>query len=156
MELVFSMIRKIRNSDKEAFYRMAELFYASDAVLHSIPKKHHIDAFNEMMRSTVYLEGYIFELENKPVGYAITSKMYSQEAGGMTVWIDELFIMKEYRSKGLGKDFFNYIKTTLDTSIVRLRLEVESDNEVAMKLYQNMGFSKLDYEQMFIEITPNK
>lgn len=145
------MIRKMRNDDVEVFYRMAELFYASDAVLHPIPKKHHIDTFNEIMRSNVYLEGYIFELENQPVGYAITTKMYSQEAGGISLWIDELFLMKEYRSKGLGKEFFNYLKTTLDTSIVRLRLEVESENEGAIKLYQNMGFSKLDYEQMFID-----
>ncbi|NLY80961.1 MAG: GNAT family N-acetyltransferase [Lysinibacillus sp.] len=145
------MIRKIKNEDAEIFFDMAEQFYASDAVLHPIPKKHHIDAFNEMMRSSDYIEGYIFEYEEKPVGYAITSKMYSQEAGGFTLWIDEIFILEEFRSKGLGKEFFNYLKTNLDSSIARLRLEVEEENERAKKFYQNMGFSKLEYSQMFLD-----
>lgn len=145
------MIRKIKNEDAAIFFDMAEQFYASDAVLHPIPKKHHIDAFNEMMRSNDYIEGYIFEYEEKPVGYAITSKMYSQEAGGFTLWIDEIFILEEFRSKGLGKEFFNYLKTNLDSSIARLRLEVEEENERAKKFYQNMGFSKLEYSQMFLD-----
>lgn len=142
----------MKKEDAEIFYKMAEQFYASDAVLHPIPKKHHVDTFNEMMRSNVYLEGYIFEYNNKPVGYAITSKMFSQEAGGIMLWIDEIYIMEEYRSIGLGTEFFNYLKTTLDASIVRLRLEVEKDNERAKKLYKKMGFSPLEYDQMMLDL----
>lgn len=147
------MIRKMKNEDAEFFFNMATLFYSSDAVMHPVPQKHHIHTFNEIMRSNVYLEGYIFELKDNPVGYAITTKMFSNEAGGITLWIDEIYILKEYRSKGLGKEFFNYLKTTLDTSIVRLRLEVERENEQAIKLYQNMGFKKLEYGQMFKDRT---
>lgn len=145
------MFRKIRNEDAEVFFQMAEEFYHSDAVLHPIPSKHHIDTFHEMMRSDVYLEGYIFEYEDKPVGYALTSKMYSQEAGGITLWIDEIYIVKEYRSKGLGKTFLNYLKEVLDSSVVRLRLEVEEENKGAIKLYENLGFRKLGYNQMYLD-----
>lgn len=76
-------------------------------------------------------------------------KEWEIEAGGITLWIDELYVLKGYRSKGLGKEFFNFLKTTLDTSIVRLRLEVDSDNERAIKLYENIGFKRLKYDQMF-------
>lgn len=145
------MIRKITKEDEEIFYQMAELFYSTDAVLHPIPKEHHIKAFQEMMRSDMYVEGYIFEYEGKAAGYAITSKMYSQEAGGITLWIDELFVLKEFRSKGLAKEFFTYLKNTVDSTIVRLRLEVEEYNEVAKKLYEKIGFNKLRYEQMILE-----
>lgn len=145
-------IRKITKEDEEIFYYMAELFYSSEAVLHPIPKKHHIDTFKELMRSNTYLECFIFEYNEKIAGYALTSKMYSQEAGGITLWIDELFVLEPYRSKGIGKAFFNYLKETLDPSITRLRLEVEEDNERAKKLYKMMDFSKLEYEQMFLDI----
>jgi len=128
---------------------MTELFYASDAVMNPIPQKYHLDTFNEIMRSNVYLEGYIFEFEDKPVGYAITTKLFSHEAGGITLWIDEIYVLKGYRSKGLGIEFFNFLKATLDTSVVRLRLEVEPDNERAINLYENMEFKKLEYDQMF-------
>lgn len=145
------MIRKMKKEDKEVFLNMTEMFYASDAVLHPIPQKHHKDTFNEIMRSNVYLEGYIFEFNDKPVGYAITAKTYSQEAGGITLWIDELYVLKEYRSNGLGKEFFNYLKTTMDSSIVRLRLEVEPDNKRVIGFYQRIGFSELKYGQMFVD-----
>lgn len=143
------MIRKMQKKDREIFFNLAELFYASDAVMHPIPQKHHIDTFNEIMRSDAYIEGYIFEVKDKPAGYAITTKTFSPEAGGIILWIDEIFVLEEYRSQGFGKEFFNVLNTTLDSSIVRLRLEVEPDNERAIKLYENMGFKKLEYDQMF-------
>lgn len=147
------MIRKMKKDDAESFINMSTLFYASDAVVQPISQKHHIDTFKEIMRSNVYLEGYIFEFKDKPVGYAIITKTFSHEAGGVTLWIDDLYILKGYRSKGLGKEFFHFLKTTLDTSVVRLRLEVDSDNERAIKLYEKMGFKRLDYDQMFKDRT---
>jgi ribosomal protein S18 acetylase RimI-like enzyme len=147
------VIRKMKKEDAEIFFEMSELFYASDAAIHPIPQKYHIDTFNEIMRSNVYLEGYIFEVKDKPAGYAITTKTFSHEAGGITFWIDEIYVLKGYRSNGLGKEFFNFLKATLDTSVVRLRLEVETDNERAIKLYENMGFKRLEYDQMFKDRT---
>ncbi len=143
------MIRKMIKKDEKEFIKLAEMFYKSDAVLQPIPRINHIDAFNEIMRSDVYLEGYIFEFEDKPVGYAITAKSYSQEAGGLVLWIDELFILDEYCSQGIGKEFFSYLKSVLDTSIVRLRLEVESSNERAVEFYKKLGFDILEYDQMY-------
>lgn len=68
------------------------------------------------------------------------------------LWIDEIYILEEYRSKGLGKEFFHYLKTTLDSSIVRLRLEVEKENERAIELYKSLGFGPLAYDQMILDI----
>lgn len=143
----------MRSEDRETFFNLAKMFYESDAVLDKVPYNHHIATFNEIMRTNVYLEGYIFELDGKSVGYAITTKTFSQEAGGITLWIDEIYILNEYRSKGLGNEFFSYLQSTLDNSIVRLRLEVETDNERAKRLYQNLGFEKLEYDQMIKDRT---
>lgn len=143
------MIRRMTIEDREKFCTMAELFYASDAVLQPIPKEHHIHTFDEMMLSDCYLEGYIFEYHKKPAGYALLAKTYSHEAGGITVWIDELFVMEEYRSKGLGKAFFKHLKSTLDPSVVRVRLEVESNNERAIGFYHKLGFEEIQYGQLF-------
>lgn len=146
------MIRKMIKDDAEIFYSMTEKFYASDAVLHSIPSKHHIDAFNEIMRSDTYLEGFIFEFEDKPVGYALIAKMYSHEAGGITLWIDEIYVLDEFRSKGLGREFFKHLNSRPGSPVVRLRLEVEPYNEKAIKLYKEMGFDLLEYQQMYKDI----
>lgn len=147
------MIRKMKPEDKDIFFSMTEMFYNSDAVLHPVPQIHHIDTFNEIMRSDEYINGYIFEYNGKPAGYAITAKSYSHEAGGIVLWIDELFVLSEYRSNGLGREFFNLLKKTLDDSIVRLRLEVESENVLAINFYKKLGFTDLEYNQMYIQLS---
>lgn len=146
------MIRKMRKEDMEVFLSFTEMFYTSDAVLQPIPQSYHIDAFEEIMRSDIYLDGYIFEFDTKPVGYAMTAKTYSHEAGGLVLWIEELYVLEEYQSKGIGREFFRYIKSVVDTSIVRLRLEVESENTRAIKFYKKMGFNALEYDQMIKDL----
>ena len=75
------MIRKIEKKDRDVFLRFSEMFYASPAVAHEIPKEYHERAFAELMRSDEYADGYIVEADGKPVGIALTAKTYSREAG---------------------------------------------------------------------------
>ena len=143
------MIRTITQQDYEEYMTMATEFYNSDAVLHSIPKSHIEKTFTEITTSDRYAEGYIFEYNGLSVGYALIAKTFSQEAGGIVIWIEELYVREEYRSKGMGKAFFDFIdKKTKDTA-VRLRLEVEDENERAIALYEQMGFHRLNYSQMY-------
>ncbi len=85
------MIRKINENDRDAFMAMTEDFYNSDAVYYRIPKEYRERTFEELMRSDVYTEGFIFEKDGKTAGYALISKSFSQEAGGIVVWLEELF-----------------------------------------------------------------
>ena len=84
------MIRRMQEQDRALFLKLTDEFYHSDATLHPIPMEYHENAFNEMMRSDVYLEGYILEHEGQSAGYALVSRTYSHEAGGPAVWLEEL------------------------------------------------------------------
>lgn len=145
------MIRKLNKNDKEIYLKLVTEFYNSNAVLHPIPEKNMIASFNEILRSKQYTECYIFEYDKEPVGYGILAKSFSQEAGGIVLWIEEIYIMDEYRGKGLGKEFFKYVDDNCLEGVKRLRLEVEDDNVQAIKLYKKLGFEKLDYSQMIKE-----
>jgi len=140
------MIRKIRESDKEKFIEMSKDFYSSDVVFRNIPEKFHFDAFEELMRSDEYAECYIFEVEGEIAGYALLAKTYSREAGGNTVWIEELYVLPQYRGKGIGTKFFDCLFEKIPAA--RYRLEVEPENERAVKLYKEKGFYYLPYQQM--------
>ena len=142
------MIRKIRKEDKEAYLEMSTAFYSSEAVCHNVPGKYLADTFDELMRSDNYEIGYIFEYQNNIAGYALLSKTFSQEAGGLVVWIDELYSKPEYRCHGLGHEFFNFIIDNLKPDIKRIRLEVRENNVKAISLYKKMKFDKLPYLQM--------
>lgn len=146
------MIRKIEEEDKQDYLEMAKDFYASDAVDHNIPKKYIADTFDELMKSDRYTAGYIMEYENMTAGYALLAKTFSQETGGMVLWVDELYVKPEYRSSGLGHEFFSYMKNHLPDNVKRIRLEVEDSNKKAVSLYQRMGFETLPYSQMIIDL----
>ena len=103
------MIRKINKNDRDAFMTMTEDFYNSDAVYYRIPKEYRKRTFEELMRSDVYLQGFIFEYEGKTAGYALINRSFSQEAGGLVVWLEELMVLPEYRSRGLSTEFFHYL-----------------------------------------------
>lgn len=146
------MIRKIKEEDKQDYLEMAKDFYASDAVDHNIPEEHFFDTFDELMKSDCYAAGYIMEYENTTVGYALLAKTFSQEAGGMVLWIEELYVRPEYRSCGIGQEFFAYFRNHLPDNVKRIRLEVEDSNKKAVSLYRRLGFESLPYSQMIIDL----
>lgn len=142
------MIRKINENDRESFICMSEMMYSSSAVSHSIPHSYHIRTFDELMKSDTYAQAYIFEYNGKTAGYALLAKTFSREAGGMVIWIEEIYIKEEFRGKGLGSEFFAYLEENKSDNVARLRLEVEPDNDGAIALYKRMGYEPLEYSQM--------
>lgn len=142
------MIRKLEQKDRALYLEMTQEMYHSNAVLHPIPAEYCEKTFEELMRSEQYAFGFLIEYQERPAGYALLAKTFSQEAGGMVIWIEEIYIRPEFRSKGLGKEFFAYLHENMDESVVRLRLETEFENTKAKKLYANLGFEELEYAQM--------
>lgn len=143
------MIRKFVPEDREDYIRFSTEFYNSSAVDKPVPREHFEHGFDEMMRSDVYVQGYMLVCDGNNVGYCVTMKTYSVEAGGITIWIDELFVLEEYRSKGLGRELFKYIEENGDKKLRRIRLEVELENGRAISLYKKMGFEPAPYDGMW-------
>lgn len=143
------MIRKFVPEDREDYIRFSTEFYNSSAVDKPVPREHFEQGFDEMMRSDVYVQGYMLVCDGNNVGYCVTMKTYSVEAGGITIWIDEIFVLEEYRSKGLGRELFKYIEENGDKKLRRIRLEVELENGRAISLYKKMGFEPAPYDGMW-------
>ena len=143
------MIKKFVPEDREDYIRFSTEFYNSSAVDKPVPREHFEQGFDEMMRSDVYVQGYMLVCDGNNVGYCVTMKTYSVEAGGITIWIDELFVLEEYRSKGLGRELFKYIEENGDKKLRRIRLEVELENGRAISLYKKMGFEPAPYDGMW-------
>lgn len=147
------MIRKITEGDREDFLRLSEEFYASSAVLHPIPAAYHARTFDELMRSREYADGYMLEADGKAVGFGLVAKTWSREAGGKVLWLEELYILPAYRSRGLGREFFAACESyAAEHGYARIRLEVEEENVRARSLYERLGYQYLEYVQMVKDV----
>lgn len=140
------MIRRIDPNDRNLFVTLSKEFYSTDAVSHTIPHEYHEKSFDELMRSGEYIECFIFEQDGETAGYALIAKTFSPEAGGVVVWIEELYVRESFRGKGLGKAFFKYMEENYPAA--RYRLEIEPENLRAKKLYSSLGYKELPYAQM--------
>lgn len=144
------MIRKIQLKDKYEYIKMAEDFYASPAVLSPVPKSHFEATFEELMKGSAYTEAFIFECENHIAGYGLIAKTFSQEAGGVVIWIEEIYVKNEFRNQGIGSEFIEYIKENIPAK--RYRLETEPENTKAQELYKRHSFEHLEYINYCLDI----
>lgn len=144
------MIRKYSEADRDTVLEMMKEFYKSPAVCHDIPLKNMLTTLDEAQNNSPYMDIYILEYDKKPAGYALNAYTYSNEAGGKVVWIEEIFIRGEYRGKGLGREYLQYIKDNYG-EFARIRLEVEDSNDGATRLYKREGFQPLEYKQYIID-----
>lgn len=140
-------IREIRLEDKEVFITMLDEFYHSEAVLHSVPYENYENVFQEVVFSNHYMDAYFFIADNEIVGFTTLAKTFSTEVGGLVIWIEELYVREKFQSRGLGSKMFPFIEKVYP-NVKRIRLEVEKDNDKAIKLYEKMGFVDLPYSQM--------
>ncbi len=148
------MIRKITEADRECVIELMEEFYHSPAVLHPVPKHFFSLSVDEVLSGSPYAELYLLysgQNEDRPAGYAMTAKTFSNEAGGLVVWLEELYLRPDFRGHGLGSEFFAFIEDTYRGKAARLRLEVEEDNVAARCLYERLGYRPLPYLQMIKE-----
>ncbi|MBQ7950210.1 MAG: GNAT family N-acetyltransferase [Clostridia bacterium] len=136
---------------KESFFKMCSDFFSSPAVCHPISREAMEKTFQTALATSPYMRGLIITKEKEVIGYLLLSFTYSNEVGGMVVWIEEIFIQEAHRHKGYGKEVLKWIIDTYKSSVKRFRLEVTDENKAAKKLYEKIGFSDLNYRQMTLE-----
>ena len=122
---------------------MAKDFYSSPAVLENIPKENITASFDLFLSGTPYGDAFIFEVDGTVLGYGVLAYTHSQEAGGRVVWIEEIYVKAEYRGRGLGSEFLEFVKKNVPAK--RYRLETEPENTRAAALYRRHGFEHFEY-----------
>ena len=139
-------IRKILESDKKIVVDMMRKFYTSPALITSGSEKIFVNNVESCLKNSPYLDGFVFVVENKIVGYGIIAKSFSTEFGGECIWIEDIYLEENFRGQGFGTKFINFVKENYPEKI--FRLEAEHDNLKAVKTYKNFGFKELPYLEM--------
>ncbi len=139
----------IGENEKEEYFDMSREFYCSGAVGSNITDEGREKFFKEILSGEL-VKGYFIRHGNVTAGYAICALSASQEGCGRILWLDELFIKPEFRGKGLGRKFFEFLERGDGYDFIRL--EVEPDNERALKLYRSLGYKQVNYLPLYKKI----
>ncbi len=144
-------LRFMTAEDREPLLQMMDEFYHTPGVLHQIPTNHFEKTFQQIIDGDPFINAYIIQFERKTAGYCLLSHTYSNEAGGFTVWIEEIYISPDFRGHKLADKALREIFALYGDTAERYRLEVTADNKTAKKIYHRLGFKSLDYQQMIKE-----
>lgn len=134
--------RRATLSDLPDLIRLVEALYAEDPSPQHPGPEHTRLTFNEFERHPEKGRIRMFEQGGKVVGYAILVRFWSNEYGGDKIIIDEIYVLPEYRGKGISTAFFRHLEANSDSAAVALELEVTPGNAAARRLYERLGFRK--------------
>jgi GNAT superfamily N-acetyltransferase len=75
------------------------------------------------------------------VGVAYASTILSLEHGGWSGWLEELYVLPEWRSQGIGSRLLDAVVTIAhDRGWAALDLEVDDDHQRVISLYASRDF----------------
>ena len=146
------MIRYFEQKDREKFFELSHSLHNSDAVLFEVSDEAFGKTFDLVLENSPYAAAYMIEADGQSVGFGLLTFSYSNEMGGLIVWLEELYIIEEFRSRGLGKEFLEFLKNKYKGEAAYIRLEVTDSNKDATRLYENMGYKELLYKQMLFKL----
>lgn len=145
-------LEKMEQEHKKIVIEMVHDFYDSDAVCHKVPDIVIENSFKAAIEEDNGFYGFIIKNEDVICGFAYVTEFFATEVGGFTWMVEEIFIKKEYRNRGYGKKFFEYIKNNAPSKVKRFRLEVNCENVKVLNFYRSLGYKLMDYGQMIIDI----
>jgi len=137
-------IRRMEAGDRDEVLAMMRVFYDSPAVFHTSSDRVLENDFDACVGNSPFLDGYVFDDAGKAAGYAMVSTAYTTEYGGLCGWVEDLYLKPGYRGSGLARQFFESLQE-LYPDAVRFKLEVEPENDKAVRAYEGCGWSKLPY-----------
>ena len=98
------------------------------------------DDIREVFFERKIAEAIIGEYDGKPVGFAIFFYNFSTFMGRPGIYIEDMYVNPEVRSKGIGTLMFAFIaKLAVERKCARLEWTVLHWNESSIDFYKKMG-----------------
>jgi GNAT superfamily N-acetyltransferase len=85
------------------------------------------------------------EWEGEPVGFALWFYNFSSFRGRHGIYLEDLFVRPEFRSKGIGRALLRHLaRRCMAEGLARLEWWVLDWNEPALKVYRSIGASPME------------
>jgi GNAT superfamily N-acetyltransferase len=136
-------IRSANPDDVEEIFALIEALAEYEKLSHLVTG--NPEALREHLFGTrPYAEAILAQWQDKIVGFALFFANYSTFLTKPGIYVEDVFILPEYRRKGIGKAIFTYIsQLAVARDIGRLEWSVLDWNQSAIAFYQEMGATVL-------------
>ena len=106
-------------------------------------------ASEESLKESIFknnrAEAVILELDEKPIGYALFFYNFSTFIGKSGLYLEDIFIKKDIRGKGIGKEVFKFlVKKAKEEGCKRVEWSCLNWNEPSIKFYKSLGAVPMD------------
>lgn len=103
------------------------------------------ESLKESIFSNNRAETVILELDGKAIGYALYFYNFSTFIGKSGLYLEDIFIKKEVRGKGIGKEVFKFLaKKAKEEGCKRVEWVCLNWNEPSIKFYKSLGAVSMD------------
>jgi ribosomal protein S18 acetylase RimI-like enzyme len=139
--------RLAAGSDDAALLKFMEAYYAFDG--HGFDEQKARAALTTLLQDANLGRVWLILDGAAPVGYVVICFSYSLEWLGRDAFVDEFYLLPEYRGRGWGRKTMAFVEEAARSLNVRaLHLEVVRENATALSVYRKLGFK--DRESTFL------
>jgi GNAT superfamily N-acetyltransferase len=111
---------------------------------------HEVTATEENLRESLFgshraAEVVIAYVDEKPAGFAVYFQTFSTFLGRRGLYLDDLFVVPEWRGHGLGRRLLAYVaRVAVERGCGRMEWSVLDWNELALGVYRKIGARPMD------------
>ena len=141
--------------DDDGIARMVDALNSEDPGDERVPIDHTRRTLEALRKDPVRGIAVVLDDRGRARGYAFLISFWSNELGGETCEIDELYVVPELRGRGLASRLVISLKDGTGPwprVPVALSLQVTPNNVAARRLYRRLGFSDWKNTMMIIRL----
>ncbi len=136
-------VRPAKPSDVGAIFALIEALAEYERLSHRVTGSAE-ELGKHLFGNSPFAEAIIADWEDITVGFALFFPNYSTFLTQPGIYLEDLFVLPEYRRRGIGKALLSYLaKLAAERQAGRLEWSVLDWNESAIAFYQSLGASLL-------------
>jgi ribosomal protein S18 acetylase RimI-like enzyme len=140
-------VRKATQNDLQLFLELMTEFYAESG--YELEPNSTTQAFQTILEQPHLGQIWLIQDGFQDVGHVLVTYKFAMEYAGMIACIDDLFVLKAFRNRGLSTASLEKIRKYCEENQYRsMTVEVGNDNDPAQKVYRRIGFKTLENRQL--------
>ena len=96
---------------------------------------------------------WLLRADGAAVGYVALTYCWSLEFGGRCAWVEDLFVRRDFRRRGLGRAALRQVRAECEALGVRaIHVEVGRQNDAAQSVYRAAGLFEVDRQLLTLPL----